>query len=583
MGALIFSAFVSLFLAHKANLVYDIRKVRFAKYFILTMLCIADWSAFFAGELGCIHAKYKFFSTCLSYPGNAFISTMWFLFAAEYCGVAVKFIRRYEKAFFIIPALTVIAIFTNPFHWLYYSGYFIVTSQAFPIIIYDHGPLFWVIFPYFVIGTLLGILFFIRKFVNSGAPIAQVGIVIGALLPLVGTLLYIGDVGPFAFIDPSPFLFTISGLIIFHFYLKNDFLNLVPIARDNVIDNMEDGYIVTDERGIIADINPVVLKMTDKTRSQILGKPIEKIFDEFPEFFSRYNIKQIFLKEFASKDVTSKNVTSKKFFSKSLSINFGGETHFFMVSFSLLFRKENLRGTLVVLHDITEAYRFGEALKQANQKLNLMNNVTRHDILNQVNVIGGYTELLSEVLPEDFNTDPQVQRALKNLKNGVEIINDEITFTRDYQNLGVETPVWQSISGVAKEAAFPFSDLKVKFSIKDKNIEVLADPLLKKVFYILFENVLACGGKISEVFVSFQEEGNKAIIEIGDDGIGISKDTKKGIFEKSQGENPCFELALVRDILSITYLEIQETGIKGKGVRFKITLPPENWREIKHG
>ena len=577
MGALIFSAFVSVFLAYKVNLVFDYRKVRFAKYFILSMLCMADWAAFFAGELGYIDAKYKFFSTCLSYPGNAFISTTWFLFAAEYCGVALKFIRRFEKAFFIIPGLTVIAIFTNPYHWLYYSGYFIDTSQAFPIIIYDHGPLFWVIFPYFLAGSLLGILFFIRKCLSSGTLIPQVGIIIGVLLPVVGTLVYLGDIGPFAFIDPSPFLFTITCLIIFQFYLRNDFLNLAPIAREKVIDNMANGYIVMDKGGTIVDVNPVVVEMTGKTKSQILGHPLEEIFEEFLDFFSRDNIKQILLK-----DSNFKESNSKKSFSKKISINSGGETRFFMVSVSSLFRAESSKGIVVVLHDITEAYRFGKALKQANKKLNLMNSITRHDILNQVNVIGGYTELLSEVLPADSKTDPSIQKYLKNLKKGVETINDEILFSREYQSLGVETPIWQSVSNVAKEAAFSFSDLGVKFSITEEKIEVLADPLLKKVFYNLFDNALAHGGKISEIYVSFHKEGEKALLEVGDYGVGIPQDLKKAIFEISTEENPSIGLFLVKDILSITGLEIKETGIKGEGAKFQISIPPENWREIKH-
>ncbi|MCQ1537169.1 PAS domain S-box protein [Methanosarcina sp. KYL-1] len=559
MGGLVFSAVVSVFLAYKANLVFDYRKVRFARYFILTMLCMADWSIFFAGELGYVDAKFKFFSTCLSYPGNAFVSTMWFLFAAEYCGVALKFIRRFEKAFFILPTLAVLAIFTNSFHWLYYSSYSLDTSVAFPIIIYDHGPLFWIIFVYFFSGTLLGILFFIRKFAYSGVyPIPQVGIVVGVLLPLIGTLLYLGDVGPFAFIDPTPFLFTITGLIIFQLYMRNEFLNLVPIARDNVIETMKDGYIVTDTEKRIIDVNPVVLELAGKTRDKALGRSLEELFEELIDFFPED--------------------TDKGPFSREISITSGMGMRFFRTGFSSISSGENVRGALVVLHDITDAYRYGEALKQANQKLNLMSNITRHDLLNQVNVLSGYTELLCEMLPEDLRAEPRMERYLKNFKKGIETIHDQIIFTRDYQDLGVVAPVWQSVSGVAKEAAFSFSSRGIKFSIPDGGPEVFADPLLTKVFYNLFDNALAHGEKVSEIFVSFREEGGKAVIEVVDNGTGISMDMKDTIFEKSVGKNTGLGLFLIKSILSITDLEIKETGIEGEGARFEITVPPGNWR-----
>ena len=62
----------------------------------------------------------------------------------------------------------------------------------------------------------------------------------------------------------------------------------------------------------------------------------------------------------------------------------------------------------MMIHDITEIYRYQEALKQANKKINLMSNITRHDILNQVNVLSGYTELISETLPQDVKNDPRI-------------------------------------------------------------------------------------------------------------------------------------------------------------------------------
>lgn len=111
-----------------------------------------------------------------------------------------------------------------------------------------------------------------------------------------------------------------------------------------------------------------------------------------------------------------------------------------------------------------------------------MSNITRHDILNQVNVLSGYTELISETLPEDVRSDPRIGKYLLNLNKGIETIHSQIVFTKDYQELGIVSPTWQSISDTAKEAAFPFSGQNIKFSIEESGLDVYADPLLKKPF-----------------------------------------------------------------------------------------------------
>jgi len=208
-----------------------------------------------------------------------------------------------------------------------------------------------------------------------------------------------------------------------------------------------------------------------------------------------------------------------------------------------------------------------------------MSNITRHDILNQVNVLSGYTELISETLPEDVKNDPRIGKYLRNLNKGIETIHGQIVFTKDYQELGVVSPIWQSISDTAREAAFPFSGQSLKFSIEESGVEVYADPLLKKAFYNLFDNSRAHGEHVTEISVSFCRIADSLVIEVKDDGIGVSPVMKELIFEKSVGKNTGLGLFLVRGILSITGMEIKETGIEGTGATFKITVPPGNWRE----
>jgi signal transduction histidine kinase len=71
----------------------------------------------------------------------------------------------------------------------------------------------------------------------------------------------------------------------------------------------------------------------------------------------------------------------------------------------------------------------------------------------------------------------------------------------------------------------------------------------------------------------------KLIVE--DNGSGIPAILKKQIFERGFGKNTGFGLFLIREILAITGLSIEETGTEGKGARFEIRLPPGSWRSIR--
>lgn len=525
------------------------------------MLSMSLWSVNYAFEVGLTDIEYKYFFARLEYIGIAFAPVAWFLFAAEYTGVYKELARKYEKAFFVLPLLTIFLVITNSLHKMYFSSYYLDTLGGFPLLVLIHGPFFWIFYAYSFILIVLGILFFFNQFVHLTAPYrAQAAVALtAACIPVLGNILHVADIGPFAFFDPTPFAFTITGLILFWGIMQYDFLNIIPIARENVIESMNDGYIVVDLTGSIVDVNKAALELAGKTKKEVIGKDLDELFGDEVGI--------------------SQSEAHEGNFSKEISLKSGMETKFFTLSVSPLMTKAHAEGKLLMIHNITETYRYQEALRQANKKINLMSNITRHDILNQVNVLSGYTELISETLPEDVKKDPRIGKYLKNLNKGIETIHSQIVFTKDYQELGVVSPIWQSINDIAKEAAVPFFGQSLKFSIEESQVEIYADPLLKKAFYNLFDNSRIHGEHVTEISVCSSRVADRLVIEIKDDGIGVSPAMKKLIFEKSIGKNTGLGLFLVRDILSITGIDIEETGIEGIGATFKITVPAGNWRE----
>ncbi|MDM7918611.1 MAG: histidine kinase N-terminal 7TM domain-containing protein, partial [Methanosarcina sp.] len=469
MGLLIFSGLISTLLAIRAYKVFNYRRSPYAKHFTVVMLCMALWSVNYAFEIGFLDIEYKYLFARLQYLGIGFTPVAWFLFAAEYSGVYRSFARKYEKLLYLFPCLAILLMITNNVHGLFFEGLNLgYSSEGFPLLIITHGPFFWIFYLYSFVLLILGIFLFFKQFIQLTAPYgSQAGIALtAACVPVLGNVLHLADIGPFEFLDPTPFSLAITGLILFWGTIQHEFLNIVPVARESVIESMNDGYIVVDTSNSIADINKAALELAGKARKEVIGKDLGCLFGEEVDILGR---------------------TPEGNFGREISLQIGSETKFFTVSISPLMTRDDAEGKLVMIHDITDIYRYQDALKQANKKINLMSNITRHDILNQVNVLSGYTELISEMLPPDVRGDPRISKYLRNLNKGIETIHSQIIFTKDYQELGVVSPAWQSISSIAKEAAFAFSGQGIKFSIEDKGLEIYADPLLKKAFYNLFD------------------------------------------------------------------------------------------------
>jgi|GEM_PF-449951 len=233
---------------------------------------------------------------------------------------------------------------------------------------------------------------------------------------------------------------------------------------------------------------------------------------------------------------------------------------------------------IITLRDITDRKQAREDLLQNNKKLNLLNSITRHDILNQLTVLQGYIEISQEK-----TIDPVMRENINKERRACETIRRQITFTRDYQNIGIISPQWQMIGDVIKRVAAAQDFGAVKCVIEIDDISLYADPLFEKVFFNIIENSLTHGGNLTEIrFFAENAEGGLRIV-CTDDGIGIPVSEKELVFRHRYGRHSGYGLYLAREILSITGLSIKETGIPGKGARFEIFVPEGSSRRIETG
>jgi len=228
-------------------------------------------------------------------------------------------------------------------------------------------------------------------------------------------------------------------------------------------------------------------------------------------------------------------------------------------------------------HDLTEDIKKRQkveaALETANQKLSLLSQITRHDISNRVFALLAELDLAKELAKE-----PRLTESLLQLERTSMAIQDQIAFTKDYQEIGTQAPSWYLVTPLIRSAADPLYLPEVNVSVHCEGVEVFADAMISKVFYNLIHNALRHGEHLTRITFSYQVSGNDLVIFAEDNGIGIVLKEKENIFRKGFGKDSGLGLFLSREILSITGITIQETGEHGKGARFEIHVPDGDWR-----
>jgi PAS domain S-box-containing protein len=221
----------------------------------------------------------------------------------------------------------------------------------------------------------------------------------------------------------------------------------------------------------------------------------------------------------------------------------------------------------------SELNRYALELSQANKKLNILSTITRHDILNKLTGLQGYLELM-----KGEYSDPKLQEYLAIQETIIQTITRQIRFTKDYQDIGIETPRWFDVKETLEKAAAALPLHAITFTIESGNLSIFADPMLEKVFYNLVENSLRHGGKLTRISVKTETGDDGARIIFEDNGSGVPEQFKEAIFIRKHFKHTGFGLYLSREILGITGLSIRENGRPGNGARFEISVPQNKFR-----
>lgn len=292
----------------------------------------------------------KQFAGNLKYLFIVTIPVAWLVFALYYSNRIRRLRFMHLALLTAIPLLTLAMIATNELHHLMFQHIEWRPSRHLIIPMRQFGPWFWIHTAYSYGLLFLGFIFLARTCVDAQRIYRSqaISLLIAAVAPWLCNIFFLSGAQPLPDLDLTPFAFTISGLAIMWGILRYRLLDVVPIARDIVIQNMDDGIVVLDKYHRILDLNPAAAKLAGEHPKALIGRRADQAIAWWP--MSGIN-------DFNAPESPA-----------VIEVEQEGRSRYFQMAPSVLNGGNKPLGRLVTLRDITEIRATQEAVQRSEDR-----------------------------------------------------------------------------------------------------------------------------------------------------------------------------------------------------------------------
>ena len=359
-GIILIATTVNAFSAYTA---WQRRRTKGGVYFATAMMAIVFWTLMAALDYAAVPISLKVFFAKLEMAGYLPALSLMTAFAMVYAGhetwlekIQVKFLLIF------IPVSSILLTWTNELHGWVWTAF---TPQQNNAVDFEHGPGFtWVALSgYLLVFIIAGNLFQVA-ITGTKLPRRQARLMLMALLvPVASNLLYLWDAFNVPGVDWSSITFSITGVLFLLALHGSRFMEIVPTARNVMIDEMKDGILVIDGQGRLADFNPAARAIFGVNQNDLWSPAQASVLKRAPAIAA-------LLMEPSGKGPLDINIGDKSYVAQST---------------PLLDSRNSVYGHLVVIHEITNRKQVEEALRNRTSVLatlqqTMLDLVNRHEV-----------------------------------------------------------------------------------------------------------------------------------------------------------------------------------------------------------
>ncbi|MEJ2578115.1 MAG: histidine kinase N-terminal 7TM domain-containing protein [Kineosporiaceae bacterium] len=241
---------------------------------VALLLANVAWSLFYAIELSTRTVAAAQIWSGLKFVGVVTLAPAFWAFATSYAGRRRPLGSRTFLLLAVEPVIVLTALAVPGGSDLIHTYQEAPHTRLAHAPVADSGPLFWPHAVYTYVVLLAAMATLVTRLVRIARPYRRQAraLIVAVFTPMVGNVAFNVDPGLFAGIDPTPFLFSVTAVVLVWGFFRLHLLDLVPVARSLVVEQMLDGVLVLDAYGRIVDANPSGTTLLRRGRGDVVGR-----------------------------------------------------------------------------------------------------------------------------------------------------------------------------------------------------------------------------------------------------------------------------------------------------------------------
>ena len=574
------------------------RKNQLVRSFELTMICMMLWCIGLIVQILVINFISPYFALYADYfTYLPVVLTPVALFFISY--IFLKKEIHFKKWFvllFIIPIITMLVLWTNDLHHLFYKYYSVNTAET------EFGPYFYVHSLYTYGLFIVDIIMLLRASAKQSSMLSKQSLLIifGSLIPLGVNALGMTIIDTNIYVTPISFIITI--LLFGVAILRYNFLSIAPIALKKVVDQMSDLYLVLNQDCVVSDCNKPFENIFKVSKNNLLGK----------DLFDLKITQNILAKKGSLRTCINNAQKNEKVFKLEVALK-NSEKHY-NVEISGIYDDGNCIGILILFKDITQHLIDMDNLEK-NQNtlmererlasLGQMIGGIAHNLKTPIMSIAGAADGLEDLITEykESIDDPEVTREdhhaiandmsswISKIRTYDSYMSDVITAVKGQAvNMNDEKPILFTVKELLNrvnilmkhELKNALVTLNIDYKISE-NTQILGNinSLVQVLNNLISNAIQSYNGKPNQTIdLVVDKKNDKIILSVIDHGCGISKEVQDKLFtqmittkgQKGTGLGLFMSYSTIKGHFKGDMNFESEVG---KGTRFNIILPKE--------
>ena len=480
-----------------------------AKTLMIMLTAAAEWALLGAFHRASPDLSTKILLAKIQYLGVVTVTPVLLVFVFQYTGRERWVTGRNLALLALLPMVTLILVWTNEAHHLIWTQVRLDLSGASPIGVYSHGPWFWAYASFHYLLLLVGTVLLIRTFIRSPRLYRMQVLVmlIGMGAPWLANFLYLAKLSPWPSLDLTPVSFNLTGLVLAWGLFRFRISDLVPVARETVLENMPDGVFVLDVKDRVVGLNPAAQRIVGRPASDVIGKPAADVVSGRPDLIERFGQ----AREAQSEIVLGEGDNQRNYDLRISPLEDG---------------RGRFIGRLVTMRDFTHRKQMDETIRKSLQEKELLMQEIHHRVKNNMAVISSLLNIQANRVE-----DQQVREALKESQNRIKamaIIHETIYRSENLMELNLQDYIERLVRNVL--SIFRGGPAGVAFKVEAQGVSLEMDQAVPCGLIIneLITNALKYAfpdRDEGEVHISARyTPGDQIELEVRDNGVGLPAD-----------------------------------------------------------